>query len=212
MSNQKPEVHHDTDEHIGAVEGDIRRKDAKAVDKMLREITGGGSYLCSNDLRVHVGLGAEEIAPELEIAWPSGEKTRLEQVAAAARNLAQLKRITADLQRNAMGLRTVPIRQAFRKVERVVRADLLAHLCEPVAGWRAGGGGGGNRAESAGDCRRGGMKEWRNEGRGETHRRHLLHSSIPSFLHSFIPSSTSKLLRAPQYWRQPPETHRGQAR
>jgi two-component system chemotaxis sensor kinase CheA len=38
-----------------------------------------------------------------------------------AGNLAQLKRITTDLQRNAMALRMVPIRQAFQKVSRIVR-------------------------------------------------------------------------------------------
>ena len=48
-----------------------------------------------------------------------------------ARNLGQLKRITVDLQRNAMALRTVPIRQAFRKVERVVR-DMSRKLDKPI--------------------------------------------------------------------------------
>jgi two-component system, chemotaxis family, sensor kinase CheA len=38
-----------------------------------------------------------------------------------AANLGQLKRITADLQRSAMALRMVPIRQAFQKVSRIVR-------------------------------------------------------------------------------------------
>ncbi|HLG58939.1 MAG TPA: chemotaxis protein CheA [Vicinamibacterales bacterium] len=45
--------------------------------------------------------------------------TRLE--GRLAGNLGQLKRITADLQRNAMALRMVPIRQAFQKVARIVR-------------------------------------------------------------------------------------------
>jgi two-component system chemotaxis sensor kinase CheA len=36
-------------------------------------------------------------------------------------NLGQLKRITAGLQRSAMSLRMVPIRQAFQKVSRIVR-------------------------------------------------------------------------------------------
>ena len=35
-----------------------------------------------------------------------------------ARNMAQLRRLTADLQRNSMALRMVPIRQAFQKVTR----------------------------------------------------------------------------------------------
>ncbi len=37
------------------------------------------------------------------------------------RNLAHLKRITSDLQRNAMAMRMVPIRQTFQKMARLVR-------------------------------------------------------------------------------------------
>ncbi len=37
------------------------------------------------------------------------------------RNLAQLRRITGDLQRNAMSMRMVPIRQTFQKMARLVR-------------------------------------------------------------------------------------------
>jgi two-component system chemotaxis sensor kinase CheA len=38
-----------------------------------------------------------------------------------ARHLAQLRRITIDLQRNAMAMRMVPIRQTFQKMARLVR-------------------------------------------------------------------------------------------
>ena len=38
-----------------------------------------------------------------------------------SRSLAQLKRITSDLQRNAMSMRMVPIRQMFQKMARLVR-------------------------------------------------------------------------------------------
>ena len=48
-----------------------------------------------------------------------------------ARNMAQLRRLTADLQRNSMALRMVPIRQAFQKVARVVR-DLSRKAGKPV--------------------------------------------------------------------------------
>jgi two-component system chemotaxis sensor kinase CheA len=48
-----------------------------------------------------------------------------------AGNLGQLKRITAGLQRGAMALRMVPIRQAFQKVSRVVR-DLSRKADKPV--------------------------------------------------------------------------------
>jgi two-component system chemotaxis sensor kinase CheA len=37
------------------------------------------------------------------------------------RNLAQLRRITTELQRSAMAMRTVPIRQTFQKMARLVR-------------------------------------------------------------------------------------------
>jgi two-component system, chemotaxis family, sensor kinase CheA len=37
------------------------------------------------------------------------------------RNLSQLKRITTDLQRNAMAMRLVPVRQTFQKMVRLVR-------------------------------------------------------------------------------------------
>jgi two-component system chemotaxis sensor kinase CheA len=46
-------------------------------------------------------------------------------------NLGQLKRITAGLQRSAMSLRMVPIRQAFQKVSRIVR-DLSRKANKPV--------------------------------------------------------------------------------
>jgi len=48
-----------------------------------------------------------------------------------ARNMAQLRRLTAELQRNSMALRMVPIRQAFQKVARVVR-DLSRRAGKPV--------------------------------------------------------------------------------
>jgi len=38
-----------------------------------------------------------------------------------SRNLAQLKRIASDLQRNAMAMRMVPVRQTFQKMSRLVR-------------------------------------------------------------------------------------------
>jgi two-component system chemotaxis sensor kinase CheA len=48
-----------------------------------------------------------------------------------AGNLGHLKRITAGLQRSAMALRMVPIRQAFQKVSRIVR-DLSRKADKPV--------------------------------------------------------------------------------
>ncbi len=38
----------------------------------IDEVRGGGSYLSSNDQRLHFGLGAEAVIKSLKIEWPSG--------------------------------------------------------------------------------------------------------------------------------------------
>ena len=43
-------------------------------------VSTAGSYLSSNDKRVHFGLGTEKTIRLLEITWPSGEVQRLEGV------------------------------------------------------------------------------------------------------------------------------------
>jgi two-component system, chemotaxis family, sensor kinase CheA len=48
-----------------------------------------------------------------------------------SRRLAQVRRITADLQRDTMAMRMVPIRQTFRRMARVVR-DLGRKLDKPI--------------------------------------------------------------------------------
>ncbi len=50
----------------------------------IAEITGGGGYLSSNDLRLHFGLGGDGLMKKVEIAWPSGAKEELHNVAADA--------------------------------------------------------------------------------------------------------------------------------
>ncbi len=47
------------------------------------------------------------------------------------RNLAQLRRITTELQRGAMSMRMVPIRQTFQKMARLVR-DLSKRSAKPI--------------------------------------------------------------------------------
>jgi hypothetical protein len=45
---------------------------------LLRTVDGGGSYLSSNDQRVHFGLGKVKRVDRLEVRWPSGKvETRL---------------------------------------------------------------------------------------------------------------------------------------
>ncbi len=49
-----------------------------------------------------------------------------------SRRLAQVKRITSDLQRDAMSMRMVPIRQTFQKMARLVR-DLSKKFDKPIS-------------------------------------------------------------------------------
>jgi hypothetical protein len=46
----------------------------------LAEVRGGGSYLSSNDQRLHFGLGADAIA-RIVVQWPSGSKDEFQNVA-----------------------------------------------------------------------------------------------------------------------------------
>ena len=39
---------------------------------LVRDLVGGGSYLSSSDLRLHLGLGDARRVDRLEVAWPSG--------------------------------------------------------------------------------------------------------------------------------------------
>lgn len=48
----------------------------------FNEVRGGGSYLSQNDLRLHFGLGQHKKMDTVEIAWPSGKKELLKDVAA----------------------------------------------------------------------------------------------------------------------------------
>ena len=48
----------------------------------IEEVRSGGSYYSQNDLRVHFGLGKARKLKALEIRWPSGQTTTLNDVAA----------------------------------------------------------------------------------------------------------------------------------
>jgi hypothetical protein len=48
----------------------------------MSEVRAGGSYISSNDPRLHFGLGTESKMDEVEIQWPSGRKETLQNVAA----------------------------------------------------------------------------------------------------------------------------------
>jgi len=48
--------------------------------KQIDEVRGGGSYLSSNDQRLHFGLGLDSTMKSIEIQWPSGLKQTLTDV------------------------------------------------------------------------------------------------------------------------------------
>jgi len=47
---------------------------------LVREVQSGQSYLSQSDVRVHFGLAEHEVLPRLEVRWPSGAMSRLENV------------------------------------------------------------------------------------------------------------------------------------
>lgn len=50
--------------------------------ELVRRSVAGGSYLSSEDPRLHFGLGEAEVVPELRVRWPGGGTTVLEDVGA----------------------------------------------------------------------------------------------------------------------------------
>ena len=51
---------------------------------LIDEVRAGGSYLSTNDVRLHFGLGTDTTIKRIEITWPSGAKEELKNVAADA--------------------------------------------------------------------------------------------------------------------------------
>jgi hypothetical protein len=49
--------------------------------RQVREINNTASYVSSNDVRLHFGLGAAKIIRQIEIVWPSGTRQVLKDVA-----------------------------------------------------------------------------------------------------------------------------------
>ena len=52
--------------------------------RQTRSVQSGTSYLSQDDMRRHFGLGAAPRADSLEVLWPDGTTTRLENVKANA--------------------------------------------------------------------------------------------------------------------------------
>ena len=53
-----------------------------AAGVQVLEVNNVASYLSSNDIRLHVGLGAAATVQKIEIAWPSGARQTLTDVPA----------------------------------------------------------------------------------------------------------------------------------
>jgi hypothetical protein len=50
----------------------------------IDEVRGGGSYLSTNDFRLHFGLGADAVMSRIEVQWPSGLKQEFRDIAGDA--------------------------------------------------------------------------------------------------------------------------------
>ena len=48
--------------------------------RLVREVQAGSSYVSSEDPRLHFGLGAAEQVDSVEVRWPGGSETRLDDV------------------------------------------------------------------------------------------------------------------------------------
>ena len=48
--------------------------------QQIDEVRGGGSYLSSNDQRLHFGLGKSAVMTRIEIKWPSGSNEQLKNI------------------------------------------------------------------------------------------------------------------------------------
>jgi two-component system chemotaxis sensor kinase CheA len=73
-------------------------------------------------------VGELVIAQAIFAEDPAGHRSADDRL---TRQLAQIRRITSDIQRDAMSMRMVPIRRTFQKMERLIR-DLSRKLDKPV--------------------------------------------------------------------------------
>ena len=48
---------------------------------MIRDVASGESYVSAHDPRLHFGLGDASVADRVEVRWPDGTRTVLEDVA-----------------------------------------------------------------------------------------------------------------------------------
>jgi enediyne biosynthesis protein E4 len=48
----------------------------------MRNVRSGTSYISQDDMRLHFGLGQAAVVDSLEVLWPDGKTTKLEEVKA----------------------------------------------------------------------------------------------------------------------------------
>jgi hypothetical protein len=83
LRNVNPDHHHWVELHL--IGGPKSPRDAVGATVYLKagglrhrgDVLSGGSYLSSNDMRVHFGLGDTSAVDEVEIHWPSGKVERI---------------------------------------------------------------------------------------------------------------------------------------
>jgi len=68
------------DKNTDAIGATVTAKVGKRVQKRL--VQSGTSYISQDDMRLHFGLGTEAQVDVLEVRWPDGSATRLENVKA----------------------------------------------------------------------------------------------------------------------------------
>jgi hypothetical protein len=79
LRNVNPDHHHWVDLKLVGSTGSPRDAVGATVylirgdSRQRRDVLSGGSYLSSNDPRVHFGLGDEVALPNVEIHWPGGK-------------------------------------------------------------------------------------------------------------------------------------------
>jgi hypothetical protein len=62
----------------------VSTESASGSTSQLDEVRGGGSYLSSNDQRIHFGLGSAALMTQVQVRWPSGLVESLKNVPADA--------------------------------------------------------------------------------------------------------------------------------
>jgi hypothetical protein len=74
--------------------------------RLIDDVRSGGSFCSHNDLRIHVGLGAQKRADRIEVAWPSGAADTV--AGADADQLVVIREGTGVVRRVPLARRALP--------------------------------------------------------------------------------------------------------